>query len=70
MSNAHDNFRKAKAPDATLQNLENLANSRDELIRGAIALNCSTPNSILVRLFHDESDHVQECMRQRNKNEH
>ena len=69
MSNAYNKFLKGNDPEATSQVLEHFANCKNELIIGAVTLNSSTLNSILVRLFHDESDHVQECLRKRNINE-
>ena len=46
------------------------ANSENELIRAAVALNPSATTSILVKLFSDESEHLQECLRKRNDTKH
>ena len=70
MSNTHNEFRLANDPNIDLQKLERLADSENEFIRGAVALNPSASTSILVRLFSDESEHVQECLRKRNDTKH
>jgi hypothetical protein len=70
VSDTHHKFRLANDPDTDLQQLEKLAGSKDEIIRGAVALNPSTTTSILVKLFSDASEHVQECLRKRNDTKH
>lgn len=70
MSSTHNKFRLANDPETELHELENLADSENELIRAAVALNPSATTSILVKLFSDESEHVQECLRKRNDTKH
>jgi hypothetical protein len=70
LSNTHNQFRLANDPDTALQKLENLAHSKNELIRIAVALNLSAITNILVRLFSDEREQVQECLRKRVESTH
>ena len=65
-----DKFRLANDPDTELRQLEDLADSQDEMIRGAVALNPSATKSILIKLFLDDSEYVQECLRKRNDTKH
>ena len=66
MSIIHENFRLANDPDAGLEKLVQLVYD-DEFVRGALALNPSTPNSTLVKLFSDASQYLQECLKNRNE---
>ncbi len=43
----HDDFRKANGPETSVNTLVKLALSDDELVRGVVALNSSTPVSVL-----------------------
>ncbi len=70
MSITHNKSRLANDPETELHELANLADSENELIRAAVALNPSATTSILVKLFSDESEHVQECLRKRNDTKH
>ena len=70
MSDTHHKFRLANDPDTELRQLEDLADSQDEMIRGAVALNPSATTSILIKLFLDYSEYVQECLRKRNDTKH
>lgn len=70
MSSTHNKFRLANDPETELHELEKLADSEDELIRAAVALNPSPTTSILVKLFSDESEHLQKCMRKQNDTKH
>jgi hypothetical protein len=56
-------FRLASDPDAVVEKLSDLASSEDELVRGAVTLNSITTLNVIIRLFVDESSHVQECLR-------
>jgi hypothetical protein len=47
MNNIHDEFRLANNPETDLCQLEILADSENELIRGAVALNISTSEYLL-----------------------
>jgi hypothetical protein len=66
----HNKFRLANDPETELHELENLADNENELIRAAVALNPSATTSILVKIFSDESEHPQECLRKRNDTKH
>lgn len=70
MSDTHRKFRLANDPATELRQLEDLADSQDEMIRGAVALNPSANTSILIKLFLDDSEYVQECLRKRNDTKH
>ena len=67
MNNIHDEFRLANNPETDLCQLEILADSENELIKGAVALNNSTPEYLLKKLFFDKSTHVQDCLLKRLK---
>lgn len=58
----HSEFRLASDPKTETSKLSELAKSDQELIRGAVASNISTPKDVLAFLEHDESIHVQECL--------
>ena len=66
----HNKFRLANDPETELHELENLADNENELIRAAVALKPSATTSILVKIFSDESEHPQECLRKRNDTKH
>lgn len=70
MINTHNKFRLASDPDTDVQELKNLTGCENELIRGAVALNPSTTANILVRLFNDDSEHLQKCLGKRNDTKH
>jgi len=63
-------FRQANSVDTPEELLISLSGSKDELIRGAIALNPSTPNTVLDVLFNDKSDYVLSCLRKRGYKPH
>ena len=58
----HKSFRAANDPLTPPQELFLLSESELEIIRGAVALNASTPKMALRRLENDVSIHVQECL--------
>ncbi len=61
----HQTFRAANDPLTPPQELFLLSKSESEIIRGAVALNSSTPEMALRTLENDRSDHVQECLAMR-----
>lgn len=61
----HLAFRAASDAKASPGDLRELALSSDELVRGAVAMNASTPEDVLQALQRDESAHVQECLSKR-----
>lgn len=61
----HMAFRAANDAKASPCDLRELALSSDELVRGAVAMNASTPEDVLQALQRDESAHVQECLSKR-----
>lgn len=61
MDIAHLALRAASNPETAKGDLRELALSRDELVRSAVAMNGSTPPDLLNDLLSDESVHVQEC---------
>lgn len=63
----HTDFRLANDPDTDIDTLSELVASPDELVRGAVALNNSTPDFLLKKLFLDNSTHVQDCLLKRAK---
>lgn len=58
----HMAFRAANDAKASPGNLRELSLSADELVRGAVAMNASTPEYVLQALQRDGSAHVQECL--------
>ncbi len=62
----HMSFRAASDAKASPGDLRELALSSDELVRGAVAMNASTPEDVLQALQRDESAHVQECLATRS----
>lgn len=63
--NGHDLFRVANDPESAPEILAQLSKSDDELIRGAVAYNSSTPSESTESLKHDSSEHVIDCLRKR-----
>lgn len=59
---SHLAFRAASDPDTTSGDLRELSLSSDEVVRGAVVMNKSTPSDVLSRVRDDESFHVQECI--------
>ena len=62
----HAIFREANDPGTSGTRLIELARSEFELVRGAVALNISSPAEALALLRNDESDHVNNCLADRN----
>ncbi|NVZ50062.1 hypothetical protein HX792_06930 [Pseudomonas sp. B6002] len=58
----HLAFRAASDPDTTKGDLRELSLSSDEVVRGAVVMNKSTPSDVISRMRKDESFHVQECI--------
>lgn len=58
----HLAFRAANDSKAAPGDLRELALSSDEFVRGAVAMNLSTPEDVLQALLIDSSVHVQECL--------
>lgn len=61
----HNIFRLANDPDTPISVLLELAHSNEELIRGAVAANPSTPDSMIKILSKDKSKHVLGCIKKR-----
>jgi len=61
----HDTFRRANDPDTPSELLVELSRSENEIIRGAIAYNISTPHFVIDYLLEDPSEHVLSCLRKR-----
>jgi RimJ/RimL family protein N-acetyltransferase len=59
----HQMFRQANDPGTATEILVQLSKSKDELIRGAIACNQSTPAFVIETLLNDSSEHVLSCLR-------
>lgn len=54
----HDEFREASSPETSTKRLLELAQHKDEIIRGAVAMNPSSPMECKIILFNDPSNHV------------
>jgi len=61
----HNALRQASDPDTPADTLINLSKSNDELIRGAVAFNKSTPDEALDALLNEKNAHVLSCLRKR-----
>ncbi len=65
---SHLIFRQANDSDSPKELLATLSKSKDEILRGAIALNPATPQEILEELLNDDSSYVLSCLRKRGFN--
>lgn len=63
--NLHDLFRIANDEKSSGQTLLSLARHESDVIRGAVALNPSTPENAISILKTDQSKHVRDCLEQR-----
>lgn len=62
---SHNAYLQANDRDSPKELLTTLSKSTDELLRGAVALNPSTPTEILEELLKDTSSYVLNCLRKR-----
>lgn len=65
--NLHKEFRQANDPETSIDTLALLSKASNDLIRGAVALNQSTPNFILELLLNDTSEYVASCLKKREE---
>jgi len=62
---SHQTFRQANDNDSPKELLATISKSNDEILRGAVALNPTTPTDILEELLNDNSSYVLSCLRKR-----
>ena len=55
-------FRRANDPEIAQSVLERLAKHHDPLVRGAVAMNPTTPVTAWAELEHDPDAHVRQCV--------
>ncbi len=65
--NLHKEFRQANDPETSTDTLALLSKASSDLLRGAVALNQSTPNFILELLLNDTSEYVASCLKKREE---
>ena len=65
--NLHKEFRQANDPETPIDTLVLLSQSSNDLLRGAVALNQSTPNFLVELLLNDTSEYVASCLRKREE---
>lgn len=65
--NLHKEFRQANDPETPIDTLVLLSQSSNDLLRGAVALNQSTPNFLVELLLNDSSEYVASCLRKREE---
>jgi len=65
--NLHKEFRQANDPETPIDTLVLLSQSSNDLLRGAVALNQSTPNFLVELLLNDTSEYVASCLRKREQ---
>lgn len=65
--NLHKEFRQANDPETPIDTLVLLSQSSNDLLRGAVALNQSTPNFLVELLLNDISEYVASCLRKREE---
>ncbi len=61
----HSLLAQANDPDTASAILVRLSMSDDEVIRGAVACNKSTPKVVIKSLLKDKSEHVLDCLKKR-----
>lgn len=64
-NNLHQDFRSANDPETSIDSLILLSQSSNDLLRGGVALNKSTPDYIIELLLSDTSEYVSSCLRKR-----
>ena len=65
--NLHKEFRQANDPETPIDTLALLSKASSDLLRGAVALNQSTPNFLVELLLNDTSEYVASCLRKREE---